>query len=67
MPRGLLPLRKNRETHTKAELFPRTEARVVAGYGGRAWDRRIVKRELTEMAAGHGGGRGAAWSVERGA
>jgi hypothetical protein len=65
MPRELLPLRKNRETHTKAELFPRTEARVVAGYGGRAWDRRIVKWELREMAAdGIGREEGKALSTE---
>ena len=56
MPREFLPLARKRERAEKAELFPRTAARVMAGapcdrmLRGPVVERHLVKAQLREMA-----------------
>jgi hypothetical protein len=58
MPRELLPLRRKWEGKGKAQLFPRTETRIVCGpprdkmmRRPTAVDRHVTKRKLREIAA----------------
>lgn len=58
MPREFLPQGHKRERRENAERFPRTETRVVAGpcrdrmlRRQDVFDRRLVKRELRQLAA----------------
>jgi hypothetical protein len=57
MPREFLPAQRKREGRSKAELFPRTESRVMAGpardrmmRSGNVMDRRTVKAGFRELA-----------------
>ena len=57
MPREFIPQGRRRESEGKAELFPRTEARVMAGptrdrmmRSGEIVDRRLVKAGFRELA-----------------
>ena len=53
MPREFLPLKRRRESRGKAELFPRTEARVMTHPPEDRMVRRCrVKETLREMAQG---------------
>ena len=56
MTREFLPLRRKREPNRKAEQFPRTETRVIAGapcdrmvYPEETANRRQAKRALREL------------------
>ncbi|GEM_PF-2157886 len=51
MPREFLPQRRKREARTRSELFPRGERGVVIhAPPGLVAERRLVKRELRELA-----------------
>ena len=59
MPREFLPLGRKRERASKAELFPRGSARVMAGapvdrtmHRPMGVERHLVKAQLREMAMG---------------
>jgi hypothetical protein len=56
MPRAFLPKKRKRERNEKAELFPRTNRRVMAGpccdrmvYPEEVANRRVAKQALREL------------------
>ena len=56
MPREFLPLNRKREPNQKAELFPRTSTRVMAGppsdrmvYPEETANRKVAKRALRDL------------------